>query len=115
MAGFCLSSYMDVVIPVVAMLMGRGLLVGVDRSLTPPLDDDKDEPGLAPALAVEFSLEMPRIERGKVSRRYEATHSQDWSLSTTDIYLHKNYFPITPSFRQNMLNICSIGVENKYP
>ena len=71
MAGFCLSSYMLLVIPVVAMLMGRGLRVGVDRSLTPPLatEDDSALPGLpAPALAVLFSREMPRIERGKVSR-----------------------------------------------
>ena len=42
MAGFCLSSYMLVVIPVVAMLMGLGLLVGVDLSLTPPLATDDD-------------------------------------------------------------------------
>ena len=58
-AGFCLSSYMLVVIPVVAMLIGRGLLEGVDLILTP-------WPGLAalsalPGLEAElFSREMPR-------------------------------------------------------
>lgn len=59
MFGFCLSSYMLLVIPVVAMLMGRGLLVGVERSLTPALV-------LVPAMALPgllaelFSLLMPR-------------------------------------------------------
>ena len=83
MAGFCLSSYMLAVIPVVAMLMGLGLLVGVDLSLTPALPAaDNALPGLAPALAVLFSREIPRTERGKVSQRLEATLDtvyQDWS------------------------------------
>ena len=33
-AGFCLSSYMELVIPVVAMLIGLGLLAPADLSLT---------------------------------------------------------------------------------
>jgi len=55
--GFCLSSYMLAVIPVVAMDMGRGLLAppGADLSLTPPLPDI----ALPGREAVEFSREMP--------------------------------------------------------
>ena len=63
-AGRCLSSYMELVIPVVAMLSGRGLReLGADRRRTParaaaavpPL---MALPGLC-ALAVEFSRDIP--------------------------------------------------------
>ena len=58
--GFCLSSYMLVVIPVVAILSGRGLLVGVDLILTP--DMARPELSALPGLeAVLFSREIPRI------------------------------------------------------
>lgn len=62
-AGFCLSSYMELVIPVVAMLIGLGLRVPADLSRTPEpgvraLEPDSALPGRA-ALAVLFSREMP--------------------------------------------------------
>lgn len=58
-AGFCLSSYMLVVIPVVAMLIGLGLLEGADLSLTP--DMALEELSALPGLEAElFSREMPR-------------------------------------------------------
>ena len=59
-AGLCLSSYMLVVIPVVAILRGRGLLVGVDLILTPGVArlELRALPGLE---AVLFSREIPRI------------------------------------------------------
>ena len=65
-AGFCLSSYMELVIPVVAMLMGLGLRVPADLSLTPEPGvleaPDMADPGRA--LAVLFSREMPRQGNG---------------------------------------------------
>ena len=67
--GFCLSSYMLLVIPVVAMLMGRGLLdPGADLILTPEIVRELAAPPLMalpgrPALAVLFSRDRPRIER----------------------------------------------------
>ena len=58
-AGLCLSSYMLVVIPVVAMLMGLGLLEGVDLILTPWLG--RAALSALPGLEAElFSREMPR-------------------------------------------------------
>ena len=56
---------MLLVIPVVAILIGRGLLEGADLNRTPlDLDDGeaalRELPGL-PALAVLFSRDMPRI------------------------------------------------------
>ena len=68
MFGFCLSSYMLLVIPVVAMLMGRGRREpGADLILTPEIVRELAAlplmalPGL-PALAVLFSRDKPRIE-----------------------------------------------------
>ena len=70
---------MLLVIPVVAMLIGRGLRVGVDLILTPdivlfpaaaPL---MALPGL-PALAVLFSRDMPRIEGWLVGLKASISH-----------------------------------------
>ena len=80
-AGFCLSSYMELVIPVVAILNGLGLRAPADLSLTPEpgvraLEPDSALPGRA-ALAVLFSREMPGNERtGLVGRSGTRTHTR---------------------------------------
>jgi hypothetical protein len=63
--GFCLSSYMELVMPVVAMLKGRGLRGGALRRRTGPLllllagapRPDIAEPGRE--VVVEFSRDRP--------------------------------------------------------
>ena len=91
--GFCLSSYMELVMPVVAMLRGRGRRGGALRSRTgPPLLAAPPRPDMADPgrdVVVEFSRDRP----GTVSKARDVCHSKSMYsiiiLALISIYPHK--------------------------
>ena len=111
-AGFCLSSYMDDVmddvIPVVAMLKGRGLRAPADLSLTPVVRELAAAEDMAlRALAVLFSREMPGNERtGLVGEATLVTQGGGNSLQNIEHSCLNSELEIKSYFfRQRLINI----------